>query len=209
MKPISDVLNNSDLQSLDSFGFKNHGSVVLAEQIQLSKGKIHEAQGDSADMFAVLVAAHLQGPVIWIGLDRDIRSLAPTALQTFLDPARFIMIEAINRMEILWAAEQAMRTNGVVSVIVELKNDLDLNESRRLQIAAEQSGCLGVILIGGKALTSAAETRWQCCACPNNENAWLWRLSKNKKGELSTWRVTWAGDKNASGVINLVAAVTT
>jgi len=209
MKPVSDVLNNSDLQSLESLNFRNHGSVVLAKQIQLSKGKIHEAQGDSADMFAVLVAAQLQGPIIWIGLDHDVRSLAPTALQAYLDPARLIMIEAINRLEILWAAEQAIRTTGIAAVIVELGNGLDLSESRRLQIAAEQSGCLGIVLIGSSALTSAAETRWQCRACSDNESAWVWQLNKNKKGELSAWRVTWVGGKDAPGAIDLVTTAAT
>lgn len=209
MKSVSDVLKKSDLHSLGNLGYKNYEDLVLADQIHLSRGKTHEVEGDSADMFAVLVAAQLQGPVIWIGLDRDIKSLAPTALQHFLDPARLIMTEAITRAEILWAAEQAMRTLGVSLVVAELGKGPDLSESRRLQIAAEQSGCIGVMLINGRTYNSAAETRWHCSACADDENVWLWQLSKNKKGELGAWRVLWAGGDNASGAIHLAATTAT
>lgn len=162
--------------------------------------------GNSADIFAVLLAAQLKGPVIWIGRHRDVGSIAPTALQLFFDPARLIVTECNTRKEMLWASEQAMRMPAAACVITEMADGPDLKESRRLQIAAEEGGCLGLILIAGAPQTSAAETRWECLANANDDGPWRWTLTKNKCGPVGTWQVKWLGGKDAPGVIHLAAA---
>lgn len=176
---------------------------------------MHEVSGDSADMFAVLTASKLSGPIIWIGLSRDIGSLAPTALQDYIDPARVILTEGISRSEVLWAAEQALRATCAECVIIELSGGPNLRESRRLQIAAEEGGGIGLILIQGRAHTSACETRWHCEASNAGQNSWTWSLTKNRKGELGAWQVRWtqpkadsqeSGGAYEAGVIHLASA---
>ncbi|MDE2790800.1 MAG: hypothetical protein OXI81_10305 [Paracoccaceae bacterium] len=174
--------------------------------------------GDSADVFAVIVASRLSGPVIWVGDRNAVDSLAPMALQEFIDPARMILTGCTTRKEILWASEQAMRTHGMSCVIVELHDGLTLRDSRRLQLAAGNSGCTGIILIAGRAHTSAAQTRWECVASPEEEDAkgreagdreagdrgardrktmgWEWRCTKNRQGELGVWRLQWLGGED-------------
>jgi len=182
--------------------------------VRLAKGRVHEVMGDSADMFAILTASRLTGPIIWVGLSRDIGSLAPTALQDYIDLARVIFTEGISRSEVLWAAEQALRARCASCVIVELSAGPNLRESRRLQVAAQDGGGVGIILIHGRAQTSACETRWHCAANKSGENTWVWSLTKNRRGELGAWRVNWtnsdrSGGAYEAGVIHLAVATAT
>ena len=163
--------------------------------------------GDAADMFVIAAAAETAGPVVWIGRREDALSLAPTGLQDFLDPALITLALCVSRQEILWAAEQSLRLLKNGSVIVELDDGPDLKESRRLQIAAEEGGALGVILIRGRAQTSAAQTRWFCEALAEENAQWVWRLTKNKTGEICAWRVGWRsgpGDGEADGAPGII-----
>lgn len=198
--------NSAFRGALDITSHKKHGDLALGDGICLGKGRAHEVMGDAAEMFAILAASRLSGPVIWIGLSSDVGSLSLTALQGFLDPARVILVTGVSRMEILWAAGQSLRMKGASCVVVELRDGPDLRESRRLQIAAEESGCLGIILIHGRAYTSAAETRWLCEASSAGDASWFWRQTKNKQGQLSAWRVEWIGKENAPDTIHMAAA---
>ena len=208
---VVEVINRRDVGTFSSLRMQAREALSLGEPVNLALGRVHEVSGDSADMFAVLAASKLSGPIIWIGLSKDLGSLAPTALQDFIDPARVILAEGISRGEVLWAAEQALRATCADCVVIELSRGPNLRESRRLQIAAEEGGGLGLILIQGRAYTSACETRWRCEASIAGENAWLWSLTKNRKGELGRWQVRWVRPKNSegeyeAGVIHLAAA---
>ena len=150
--------------------------------------------------------ARTSGPIIWTGLARSVCSLAPTALQSFLDPARIILAMCVSRTEILWAAEQALRSPASACVVAELGDGPDLRESRRLQIAAEEGGSIGLVLIGGRASSSAAETRWRCEASSEADLAWVWTLIKNRKGKPGAWRARWNRKKDAQNAIHLVSA---
>jgi len=181
-----------------------HGVVWLVETIQLSKGRVHELLGDSAFMFAALAVSRLKGPVIWAGLPQAVRTVAPTGVQDFFDPARLILTTGVSRTEILWAAEQALRARCAPCVIAEIQDGPDLKESRRLQIAAEEYGALGLILVHRAPQTSAAETRWHCQAAPGG--GWDWACIKNKRGRGGRWHVTWAGNDDAPCAVPLVSA---
>ena len=181
-----------------------HGALDLGPAIHLAKGRVHEVLGDAADMFAILAASQMKGPVFWIGSKREIDTLSPIALQDFLDPTRLILIAGVSRTEILWATEQALRACGSACVLAAPGRGPDLRESRRLQIAAEESGAIGVMPVQGKAVTSAAETRWLCEAA--GDRAWNWTCTKNRRGNGGAWRVTWEEDGHAPGAIHLAAA---
>ena len=88
---IVDLINRHDVGTISALRSQGQNALTLSGPVNLVKGRVHEVSGDSADMFAVLAASKLQGPIIWIGVSRDIASLAPTALQDFIDPARIIL----------------------------------------------------------------------------------------------------------------------
>jgi len=190
--------------------------------ISLACGRVHECLGDAADSFAVVLAARTRGAVIWIGRGRDVGSLAPMALTGFFDPARLILTECASRSEILWATEQALRAGGAGLVVSQMGLGPNLRESRRLQLAAEQGGALGLVLIGRRAQSSAAQTRWHCTAqmtlgdpVPGKGKGqgaapWIWELTKNKSGPVGRWAAHWRqmkGESDAPGHVHLVAAI--
>jgi len=185
---------------------KNHGVISLGREVCLARGRVHEIQGDSADVFVMAAGAALDGPVFWCGLAGDVAALSPLGVQPFFDPARLVVTTGVSRLEVLWTGEQALRTDGISCVVLELQSGPDLRESRRLQIAAEESGALGLILIKGRAHTSAAETRWQCDAIKGNGAGWRWACTKNRKGERKAWDVRWRGLGNGPGIIHMAAA---
>ena len=192
----------------------------LTAELSLKRGRVHEVTGAAADSFAVMVAAKTCGSIVWIGRARAVGTLTPMALCEFFDPARIVLTEGSNRKEVLWAAEQVLRSKGAGLTIIQLSIGPDLIESRRLQLAAEQGGGLGLVLIEGRAQSSAAQTRWHCQALPTasvaNANAandsakWIWELTKNKSGNIGRWVVKCqkniGGPHGATRDVHMVAA---
>ena len=185
---------------------KSWASAVLGDGVELQLGRLHEVLGEARDVFACLAAAKLTGPVIWIRHASSVASLTPTGLQDFINPSRIITVACLNRQEVLWSGEQSLRTKGADLVVIDIDDGPDLRESRRLQIAAEETGALGVALIGRTASSSAAQTRWVCNADPSEGGQWLWKRVKDKNGRIGAWRVHWSRGSNASGFIHLAAA---
>ncbi len=183
-----------------------HGEIRLAGPVSLARGRVHEVMGDSADIFALTAAAAAKGPVFWIGVSRDVETLAPTGLQDFVDPARLVLSIGLNRAETLWAGEQALRSRAAPCVIVELQDGPDLKESRRLQIAAEESGAVGLVLVHGRARASAAETRWTCDAAAGD--GWVWNCTKSKRGPPGAWRASSSGKHHAPHLVAMAASAT-
>jgi protein ImuA len=81
---------------------------------------------------------------------RDAGAVFARGLAAFgVDPARVLLAHARGGRELLWAAEEAARTKGLGAVLVESGDDarrLDLTASRRLVLAAEESGAAVVLI---------------------------------------------------------------
>ncbi len=187
--------------------------VILGNQVRLASGRVHEVTGCSADAFIASVISQMSGKVVWIGRAKEIYSLCPQALQTFFCPSRLLTIEAISRQEILWAAEQALRSKGIGCVVVEISQGPNLKESRRLQLSAEQGKTLGLIKIGKTAQSSAAQTRWLCTpleatSLAANDHIWQWEMIKNKNGQTGRWQVEWRQNANDTCDVHMVSAAT-
>ena len=205
-------MGQADLYALQSAGTLSYAQNALdfGRQVALRKGRIHEVSGPGADMFAILAAAEQARGVLWMGLYRDIISLCPTGVQAYLEIEDLILVEAVSRGELLWAADQALRAQGSFCVILEMPDMLSLKESRRLQLAAEQGGGIGLILLRGGVSTSAAQTRWHCAPAVAETPTWDWRCEKGKNGEAGAWRATHQGGQeggqNAKDTLHMVAA---
>ena len=159
----------------------------------------------------------LTGPIVWIGRRRDVGTITPTALKSFIDPTRIVLTEGMNRKELLWAAEQVLRSKGAALTIIQLSLGPDLKESRRLQLAAEQGRGLGLILIEKRAQSSAAQTRWICepmlslNVAANDADLsgqWLWEIIKNKSGPVGRYAVKWIGGTDATHNVHMVSTTT-
>ena len=170
-------------QISDEIRLVSHGFLSLSKGVSLAKGKLHEVQGRSARGFALSVAARTSGPVIWI-----------TGKYT----------SVLDRQEALWSAEQALRTPGADCVVVELGEGPDLRESRRLQIAAEETGGVALALIARRAQTSAAHTRWSCEPACDVARPSRWGLSKSKNGQQGRWAVAYPDRRRGEHAPDLV-----
>lgn len=104
------------------------------------------SQASGAGTLAFLIAAHQihdDGALIVVDSQSN---FYPPALANFgIDFDRLIIIRPNNMKDTLWSLEQALRCPGVAVVICRL-DDLDNRTFRRLQLAAETGGSLGLLL---------------------------------------------------------------
>ncbi len=165
----------------------------------LARGAIHEllaADPGAAAALAALILARAGPPTVWI---EPIPDPCPAGLAAFgLDPATLIVVRA-DGADALWAAEESLRAPVVAGVLATLPR-LDLAAGRRLHLAAEAGGTLGLILRPDTPSPppSAARTRWRISALPTPGPAHLvgpphWRLElvRARGAPPGTWDVAW------------------
>ena len=191
----------------------NAHSLLLFEGAMLARGRTHEVFGAGARAFAAMVAscAGVSGKeaVVWVREARDRRRLNPLGLADFVDPARILLAECERPLDVLWTMEEALRLGPAGLVIAELTRPPDLKVSRRLQLAAEAGGVIGLCLVDDTPVANAAETRWFCAptASPEGSDSTHWRLSliKNKKGTLGAWEIEWDAEARSIAVVSRIA----
>lgn len=174
-------------------------------------GALHEvcpaypelAHAAASSLFAAGAAARLQGSVLWCLTRRGL--FAPALAGAGLHPDRVLYAEAGDEAAVLAVAEEALRHGGLAAVIAEVTR-FGLTASRRLQLAAESSGVLGLVIRrwsrAGEppAGSTAAATRWRVAALPSSplggatpgvgRPRWRLELVRCRGGEAPhTWTV--------------------
>jgi len=74
----------------------------------------------------------------------------PAAVRLGIEPARLIVVRPAGRADYAWALDQALRCPGVAAAVA-WPEKLDGRTFRRWQLAAEQSGALGLLIRGDSA----------------------------------------------------------
>jgi protein ImuA len=108
---------------------------------------VHEIAGNACDeelgaagagfLALALKACAAPGWIAWV---TQVADLYPPGLAAFgLDLRRLVLILARRDAEVCWALEEGLRSRSLSAVIGEI-GALTLNATRRLQLAAEQSG---------------------------------------------------------------------
>lgn len=69
---------------------------------------------------------------------------APGLSTQGIDMQRFLMVQEITEQERLWSTEQALQS-GSCSAVLMWPDSLDITQLRRLQLATEQGGGLGIL----------------------------------------------------------------
>ncbi len=116
----------------------------------LAVDALHEIMGTGPDLqhaaiaarFAAGVLARRPGPVLWVLERADL--FAPGLAGAGLHPDRVIYARA--GRDGLLAMEEGLRHHGLAGVVGELSGPLSLTASRRLQLAAEASGVMALVL---------------------------------------------------------------
>lgn len=171
----------------------------------LPRAGLHEilsAEPGAAAGFAALVLARAGGTVLWIAPEPD---AWPPGLAHFgLSPAQLVLVRAPRGQDALWAMEETLRCPAVGAALL-VAGELDLTAARRLQLAAEAGGVLGLLLRPDEdnAAPTAALTRWRIGATPSGSRsahdlgdpAWALDLLRCRGGRPATWRATWHGEQ--------------
>ncbi|MBC7669628.1 ImuA family protein [Caulobacter sp. DWR2-3-1b2] len=115
-----------------------------------------------------------QGAVVWVMRRDDLH--VPGLVNLGFPSERLILVKARDEAEVLAVLEDALSTIGVVAAVGEAEAP-DLKAGRRLQLACEKRGSIGVLLrrrpFGGpvgkmrEVSGSAAQTRWRITAAPS------------------------------------------
>jgi protein ImuA len=164
------------------------------------------APGDdaAATLFLAALAARFSrvrgaGQVLWALTRRDL--FAPGLAQAGLTPDRLIYAECRNDAEALAVMEEGVRHGGLAAVIGEIGR-ADMAATRRLQLAAEESGTPALLLrrwrkadMDPLAVPSAAFTRWRIGCAPSaalpypglGRARWRVELARQRGGPPHFW----------------------
>jgi protein ImuA len=134
----------------------------------LARAALHELAGPAATLAALAFArAALDRPglLVWCLDERTARGRGlpwpPGLAARGLDPARLLLVRAPDPRAAAWAVEEALGSPAAAVVVGELAR-VGLDLSRRLQLAAEAGGGLGLLLRSGRdPEPSAARTRFR------------------------------------------------
>jgi protein ImuA len=192
----------------------------------LALGALHEAAGAGPDtehaaaatLWAAGLAARIEGDVLWVVSTRDLFS--PGLAAVGLHPSRLLVTEA--GKEMLLVMEEGLRHPGLGAVVGELSGRLSLTASRRLQLAAEQSGVTAIVLRRSRKFDdpalrepNAAVSRWRIRSLPSppplahapdtpgvGPPRWQLDLIRCRGGEAASWIVEGC---DAQGYLHLAA----
>jgi protein ImuA len=120
-----------------------------------------------------------------------------------LSCARLLILRVCRARDALFAMEEALKCHAVAAVIAEMIEDApaaDLTATRRLSLAARESGGFPLLLRHRVSdIPSAAATRWTIAATSGprdafggiGRTAFLLSLTKNRRGQCGRWTLTW------------------
>jgi protein ImuA len=178
------------------------GGLALGALHEVAGGGNGALDGAAAALFAAGIAARSKGQVLWCVIRQDL--FAPGIAQAGLAPDRVVYAEAGDDKEVLACFEEGLRHGGLGSVIAEIGR-LTMTNSRRLQLAAESSGTLGIALRRWRRQSDAAEfgqltaasTRWRITVLPSvplpvpgvGRARWLVELIRCRAGDSADFEV--------------------
>ncbi|RFB78671.1 ImuA family protein [Methylovirgula sp. 4M-Z18] len=149
----------------------------------------------------------------WAWLRQDLAGLevgepyGPGLAALGLSPNWLVAISAADGPMLLRVAEETLRAHAFCGVLMEPWGNpkaLDLTASRRLALAALESGCMGVLLrSGGQEIPGSVATRWLIRAHPSHGHFGPERptfdveLTRNRRGRTGRWAMEWSIDEQS------------
>ncbi|HVL22411.1 MAG TPA: damage-inducible protein [Amaricoccus sp.] len=178
------------------------GGLALGALHEVAGGGNGAIDGAAAALFAAGIAARTTGQALWCIARPDL--FAPGLAQAGLAPDRVIYVEAGDDRAVLACMEEGLRHGGLGAVVGEVAR-LSMTASRRLQVAAEGSGSIGIALRRWRRQAetvdfgqpTAAITRWRVSALPSTplpvpgvgRHRWLVELIRARAGESADFEL--------------------
>lgn len=172
------------------------GGIVYGAIHEIAGGGAGTLDGAAAALFAAGVAARSKGKVLWCLTRPDL--FAPALSQAGLHPDRVIFCEADKEEDVMASMEEGLSFGGLAAVVGELVR-LPMTASRRLQLAAEKTGTMGLVVRRWRRQNEASDfgnptastTRWRISVLPSEplptagvgRARWLAELMRVKAGE--------------------------
>jgi len=164
------------------------------------------AEGATSSGAFILTLLHSllkdNGIALWVSAAR---MLFPPALQTLgVNADRFIFVDVKKDKDVLWVIDEALKCGALTAVIGEVR-DISFNESRKLQLAVEQSKVTGFILRHTKKITpTASVSRWKITSLPSEViddlpgigfPKWKVELLRIRNGKPGVWDIQWKDNR--------------
>ncbi|RWN25263.1 ImuA family protein [Mesorhizobium sp.] len=178
------------------------GGLALGALHEVAGGGNGAIDGAAAALFAAGIAARTHGKVLWCVTRQDL--FAPAVAQAGLHPDRVIYVEAGDDKSLLACFEEGLRHVGLGAVVAEVAR-LSMTASRRLQLAAESSGAVGIAIRRWRRQAEAADfgqptasvTRWRVSVLPSKplpvpgigRARWHLELIRCRAGESADFEV--------------------
>jgi protein ImuA len=192
------------------------GGLAFGALHEFAGGGAGTVDGAAAALMVAGIAAQTKGQVVWCLTRPDL--FFPALAQAGLHPKRVIFVESDKEEDVLASMEEALAYGGLGAVVGELVR-LPMTTSRRLQLAAEKTGTMGLAVRRWRRQTeatdygqpTAASTRWRVSVLPSEplpvpgigRARWFLELLRVKAGECAEFEV---GACDASGRIAISGA---
>ena len=199
MFPLNGEEPNSINKILDFYGAIKSIQNSIKKGLHLFETTSAKDRGNcSGFLCSSLSAANIKSNILWISERRSGEGgslYGPGLNDVGLDPSSVLLVETQSSSDVLWAAEEGLRSKAIGAVVAEISSSaraLDLTASRRLALRSERSGVPAYLLATGEGLgATAARTRWRVTGAPSRlapgpsllgYPAWTVELLKNRDG---------------------------
>lgn len=183
--------------------FPNHTFPTGAVHEFISKDPESAAAttGFMAGLLGKLMGEH--GICLWVGIKPIVFA---AALKAFgVEPHRVIFLDLAKEKDVIWAMEEALKCESLAAVVGELR-EITFTESRRLQLAVEQSRVTGFLHRNNPRAVStlACVSRWQVSPITSQlekgmpgvgHPCWRVQLQKIRNGEPGEWEMQWVAGR--------------
>jgi protein ImuA len=143
------------------------------------------------------------GVCLWIGGNR---SVFPPGFPIYgVSPDRVLFLDLPKEKDRCWAMEEALKCEALAAVVGEI-SEISFTDSRRLQLAVEQSRVTGMLLRHAPRTlgTVASVARWEIIPLPSEPEEglpgigfprWQTTLLKVRNGRPGSWVVEWSAGR--------------
>ncbi|MBY5431655.1 ImuA family protein [Rhizobium leguminosarum] len=179
------------------------GGLAFGALHEFAGGGAGTVDGAAAALLVAGIAAQTKGQVVWCLTRPDL--FFPALAQVGLHPNRVIFVESDREEDVLASMEEALAYGGLGAVVGELVR-LPMTASRRLHLAAEKTGTIGLAVRRWRRQTeatdygqpTAASTRWRVSVLSSEElpvpgvgrARWFLELLRVKAGECAEFEVS-------------------
>jgi len=150
---------------------------------------------------ALLRVTMCKGACLWVSTRGTI--FPPALVEFGVTPDQVIFVDVKTTKEALWIIEEGLKCESLAAVVGEVP-ELGFTESRRLQLAVEQSRVTGFIHRYANMTTNVAcVSRWRITPAASEAEpmapgvgftSWIVELLKIRNGKPGKWHVQWNPD---------------